>query len=229
MSKNNTSVSIPEALPKIKTKIAKVILSRFEPDESLNEYLLQHPEAKQLSTRGFIIALVSKELFLDAFKFLGHALPKREAIWWACLAARIDNKLTTPSPRQKTLKSALSVAESWVKQPSEDLRRQAEQLAKLTNYQTAPSWAAQAAFWAGPSITPEHEPPVAPPEFLYAHAVFGALSLAAADEDPKKTKQKTIQLLQQGLTIAAGGRGELQAQEKQKSSEENDSLLTAEE
>ena len=50
-------------------------------------------EAKKLLRDGqtpaqFLDVLIEKQQFPDAVRFLAHALPKREAVWWACLCSR---------------------------------------------------------------------------------------------------------------------------------------------
>ena len=51
-------------------------------------------EAKKLLRDGltpvqFLNMLIEKQQFPDAVRFLAHALPKREAVWWACLCSRV--------------------------------------------------------------------------------------------------------------------------------------------
>ena len=33
--------------------------------------------------RDYVALLMERELYPDAVRFLAHALPKREAVWWA--------------------------------------------------------------------------------------------------------------------------------------------------
>src|SRR5664280_1079556 len=41
-----------------------------------------------LHPREFVALLLDKALFPDAVRFVAHALPKREAVWWAWVSAR---------------------------------------------------------------------------------------------------------------------------------------------
>jgi hypothetical protein len=41
-----------------------------------------------MTPSSFVERLCEAELHIDAIRFLAHALPEREAVWWACLAAR---------------------------------------------------------------------------------------------------------------------------------------------
>src|SRR5262247_1712012 len=40
------------------------------------------------SPRRFVGMLMDRGMYLDAVKFLAHALPRREAVWWVWVAAR---------------------------------------------------------------------------------------------------------------------------------------------
>jgi hypothetical protein len=65
-----------------------------------------------------LAALEAKGLVLDAVRLLAQALPKREAIWWACLAAR---DLGPEAAGWATLKAA----EEWVFHPGTAAREAA--------------------------------------------------------------------------------------------------------
>ncbi|WP_431308523.1 DUF6931 family protein, partial [Azospirillum oryzae] len=44
--------------------------------------------APNAPTSAYLKALIDAELYADAIRLLGIALPRREAVWWGCLAAR---------------------------------------------------------------------------------------------------------------------------------------------
>src|SRR6266536_3929242 len=69
-----------------------------------------------LTPRQYLDVLIEKQQYVDAVRFLAHALPKREAVWWACLCAR---KAVGPNP-PAPIQAALQAAEKWVVDPSED-------------------------------------------------------------------------------------------------------------
>src|ERR1051326_6159110 len=100
--------------------------------------------------REFLNLLVEKALFPDAVRFLAHALPKREAVWWACLCA--GQVFATEAPAKMT--AALRAAEQWVEEPSEDHRRAALPAAEVAEFGTPGGCAALAAFWSGGSLGP---------------------------------------------------------------------------
>ncbi|AFU98103.1 secreted protein [Simiduia agarivorans SA1 = DSM 21679] len=147
--------------------------------------------------------LTEKGYYLDAVKLMAHALPKREAVWWACLAARAVQTPETDENNQQ----ALLAAEAWAKKPTEANRLRAKMLGEKTKFRTPSSWAATAASWSAGSMAGDGEPAISPPEYLYAHAVAGAVCLAAVakDEDAPENAYKTF--LAQGINIACGGNG----------------------
>ena len=127
-------------------------------------------EAKKLLRDGmtphqFLDALVEKQQFPDAARFLAHALPKREAVWWACLCARQAHGANAPPPAGP----ALAAAEKWASDPSEDNRRAAQAAATAAGMGAPAGCAAMAAFFSGGSLAPPAAPVVPPGEHLSAH------------------------------------------------------------
>lgn len=161
---------------------------------------LLNPEVKPAF---FLRCLIEKALHLDAVRFLARALPKREAIWWACLCARA---VLGENPDPSVLK-ALEAAERWVYQPSEENRRLAFATAQATQFDHPASWAAMAAFWSGGSMAPPEVPAVPPADNLAGKAVAGAVLLAAVRTEPEKAAEKYLRFLEQGIDIAGGGDG----------------------
>lgn len=187
-------------LIKIEALTAEELLQHFElVGDNADQYVV--PEtAPEVS----IERLASAGLYLDAIKLLAHGLPKRIAVWWACLATRSVQK---PDADQANM-AALLAAETWVKNPTEENRLRCKALGEATKYDTAASWAATSAAWCAGSMAKEGEPEVAPPEHLYAHAVAGSISLAASLEDPEHSTEKYSTFLAQGLDLARGGDGQ---------------------
>lgn len=194
-----------KAFKKIRAQTAREVLDRYELGPTLSAHLVEHPVLPELTPAEFIEQLKAGLLWSDLIVFLAHALPRREAVWWACVVAR---KVVAQEPVMAG--DALSAAEAWVKEPSEAHRRKAEVCAKLSAHEYAASWAAQAAFWANGSITGPNDPPVAPPKYLYAQAVNGAMALALgqaqiqmsqAESAPMLTEAEVVNM---GLRLAAG-------------------------
>ncbi|CAH2602729.1 conserved protein of unknown function [Rhodovastum atsumiense] len=57
----------------------------------------------------------------DALRFLAHALPGREAMWWGCMCATA----TLPAPDLPAERATLAAVEAWVRQPADERRRHA--------------------------------------------------------------------------------------------------------
>lgn len=153
-----------------------------------------------LTPSQFLELLSQKGLYWDALKFLAHALPKREAVWWACLCAR---PLANASSTSKTT-AALEAAERWVTDPTEENRRATFAAAEAVELSTAAGCAAMAAFWSGGSLSLPDTPVVPPPDHLTAHGVACAIQLAVVAREPEKAQEKYQKELALGIEIAKG-------------------------
>lgn len=154
---------------------------------------------------AFLRILTDANCYHDAVKFLAHGLPKREAVWWACLAVR-DSLAGERDPNQI---AAIEAAERWATQPTVDHCRIARQIAEKTAFKSAASWAATAAWWSAGSMAAIGQPEVPPPPFLYAQAVASAICLAAVMPDPLNAAQHYQRYLAIGIDLACGGTGVL--------------------
>lgn len=185
-------------LIKIKHVNADTIAQGIGLDEQAAALLQDYP-----ATADYLNQLITLKFYPDAVRFLAHALPKREATWWACLCAR--NTLTDKTPANQI--QAIELGEAWVYKPTEDNRKPTLAAAEATEYKTAASWAAIAAFWSGDDISPVPQAVIPPDEKLYAKAVIGAVMLAATQGEANKVNDKYLLFLQQGINIASGGDG----------------------
>lgn len=185
---------------KVKAITAQELLDHFELYEDDAEQHLVPDTAPQIS----IERLAEAGFYLDAIKLLAHGLPKRESVWWSCLAARA---VQTPETDEDNI-NALIAAEAWAKNPSEENRLRCRVLGEKTKHKTAASWAATAACWSTGSMAPEGQPAIQTPEYLYAHAVAGAVSLAAALADAENIEEQYQRFLKQGIDLACGGNGQ---------------------
>jgi len=156
-----------------------------------------------------ITALESGGFDLEATRLIAHALPKREAVWWACMCALHTAPPDLPEPDR----AAREAAELWVRQPSDPVRRTAMERAQATGFGTPEAWAAVAAFWSGESMAPEGQPPVPPAPHLTGTAVTGAVALAAVRGDASRRTARLQRFLASGRNIAAGGPGRLSAED----------------
>jgi hypothetical protein len=156
-----------------------------------------------LPAEAFVDRLCAAGLWIDAVRFLAHALPKREAVWWGCLAARA----TLGETPHDAARGAVDAAEAWVYRPNEDNRRAAMAAATAAGNDSPAGWAARGAFWSGGSLAPPEGPVVPPAETLTGAAVAGAVCLAAVQREPEHAPDKYRLFVAQGLDIAGGGTG----------------------
>ena len=151
----------------------------------------------------FVMCLALDKQFPAALAMLAHALPKREAVWWGCIAVRRAN----PPDPNSAADTALSAAEAWVYHPDEQSRQPIGEAATKAGLNTPAGWAAMAAFWSGGSLAPPDSPVVPPQDDLTAKAVAGATTLAAIDDDQQRAAGKSIAFIKIALDIALGGDG----------------------
>jgi hypothetical protein len=149
--------------------------------------------------RAFVELLVARGFHADAVRVIAHALPRREAVWWAWVCARKAAGDNPPPP----IKAALDATERWIVQPTEDHRRQAMAFGEAADFGTPAGAAGLAAFMSTGSLAPPEAPVVPPGEFMAAKAVSGSVTLAAVLKEPERAKEKFSEFVQLGLEVAA--------------------------
>lgn len=142
---------------------------------------------------------------MEATRLLAHALPRREAVWWACMCAAHTEPPDLPEADRK----AREAAELWVRQPSDQNRIGAKQKSDATAVATPKSWIAMAVFYCGNSITPEGQPAMPPKPHIAGRTLSGALVLSAVRSEPKRQVARLQRFLESGRNVAAGGAGRL--------------------
>jgi hypothetical protein len=148
--------------------------------------------------------LAAAGFLLEAAKLTAHALPKREAVWWACMCARHTAPEGVPA-----LADLVAAAETWVRKQSDETRRAAFDLAQAKGLDTPEAWACVGAFWSGDSMAPPGLPKVAPAPHLCGTAVAGSINLAAVRFDPARARARLGRFLDSAREIATGGAGRL--------------------
>lgn len=147
--------------------------------------------------REYLSLLIEHRHFPDAVRFLAHALPNREAVWWAWVCAR---RVAGSEPAPK-VKASLDATENWIAQPNDENRRAAMKAAEAADFGTAAGCAGVAAFFSGGSLAPPDAPAVPPGPGLTAKAVAGAVIFAAVAVEPEKAPEKFRAFLGQGLDV----------------------------
>jgi hypothetical protein len=188
-------------LKKVQVPTAAELCARFPLSDEAKPLL--DPAA---APADFLSRLVEAKQFPDAIRLLAHALPKREAVWWACVCARETLRPEMPGE----IVAALQAAEAWVYQPTEENRRGAMVRAEAARFEAGGSWAAVAAFWSGGSMAPPEAPAVPPGETLTGSAVAGAVLLSAVQHEPEKAEDKYRAFVDAAIDIANGGSGRKQ-------------------
>ena len=182
-------------LSKFAAKNAQEVCARFELGDEARPLL-----RPGLTPAQYLDVLLEKQQYQDATKFLAHGLPKREAVWWACLCAKTAVGASLPPPSAAAIKSA----ERWVMDPNEENRRAAMPAAEEAQFGTPAACAALAAFFSGGSLGPPNVPAIPPAETLSADAVAGSIMLAVVSKEPEKAPEKFRAFLTRGIEIANG-------------------------
>lgn len=188
------------ALPKLASPLTP-LLPRLELDASASALL----QGVATAAEG-VDKLSAAGLLTEALRLTAHALPKREAVWWACMCAQAvpDPQLLAPDAE------AAAAAQAWVRKPADEaLRLAAWDAAQKTSFRSPEAWAAVGAYWSGGSMAPPGQPVVPPPDHLTGVAVSGAVVMAAVRRVPQRAPERMQRFLAAGRDIAAGGAGRM--------------------
>jgi hypothetical protein len=152
-----------------------------------------------------VVRLTERGLMVKAARLCAHALPPREAVWWAarCAAA------TAPADLPQADREAGALAEAWVRKPADATCREAMARAQAAGCKTPEAWAALAAFWSGDSIALPNQPKVPPAPHLAGTAVAGAVILASVRPNAAKQAERLTRFLASAREIAEGGAGRI--------------------
>lgn len=156
-----------------------------------------------VTAADYLSRLMEGGQFGDAAQFLSHALPKREAVWWACLCLRA----TLPEPVDAAEADVLKAVETWVYKPVDENRRAAFELAQAMDFKLPSAFAALAAFFGAGSLGPPDQPEIPPEEALTGSVAYSAIHLAAIRDKPELAEQRYQTFLDRGMDIARGGTG----------------------
>jgi hypothetical protein len=158
--------------------------------------------AKVAGPQEMIAALNQLGEHRDAVAALALMLPRRQAIWWSCLAVRLIPDLADRPVEQL----AVDTAESWVRSQSEADAERAGGTAELCLPDMAAGYAAWGAFWCGASLAPRGQQAVAPAPFLPGVAARSVMILLTVDP-VFGGRLKMADLLEIGSAIMLGDLG----------------------
>ena len=151
----------------------------------------------------FLDALSAAECHEDAVQFLAHAMPRVDAVRWACDCARAAGGDTLPVVASVALAAALR----WAAAPSAQRCQDAAEVAEAEGMQDegAARFVALAAAWSGDSLVAEGLPPTPPPEGLGSAAVAAAVMIAAATGEPAQMGERYRDFIARGMGVARMG------------------------
>lgn len=139
----------------------------------------------------------------DVLKLLAVALPPRETIWWACLAAR-DVVGAAPAALPRTLQAA----EAWVFRPGDDTRAAAETAAELADMDDPSVSCAMAAVYAAGTLgTADRNAYPVSPEILPLLVVKQVAASLSANSARFEDHFRLV--VDRALDIARGGNGQV--------------------
>lgn len=161
------------------------------------------PEARalhqeSLTPEQFVQALDQQGQSAEAIKFLAHALPKREGVWWAWVSVK---KLLGPEP-PPAAQSALDAVQRWIAEPNDDNAMAARTAADVADAGTPPGAVALAVYMSASSLAPPNVAPVPPPPGVANKMLVVALMLATAAPEPPVMQERLRGVVAQGLEVA---------------------------
>lgn len=153
--------------------------------------------------------LIAGAFLLEAARLFAHGLPRREAVWWACMCAAH----TAPPDLPEADRAAEQGARDWVRRQSDDIRRAAMKSAERAGFLTPEAWTAAAAFFSGDSLSAPELPKVPPAPNLTGLAVAGSVVLSSVRARPERQAARLARFLDSARDIAGGGAGHLAAEQ----------------
>lgn len=173
---------LSEANAKLQTKIAA-------PASALPDVVLA-----ELDEKGAVV---------DMLRLMSIALPPRERVWWACLAAR---DFVGPAPENST--PSLDAAEAWVFKPTEENRERAAEAVDHADMEDETTKCALAALYStGKLGVGDMDQHAAPPGGAETMAfVMNLVSLGEMEGDFEVNIQMMID---RAIDIGRGGNGRL--------------------
>lgn len=155
-----------------------------------------------LTPQQYYAELRSRDFLADARRVLTHVLPKRRALWWACLCAT-DAQRVKPAPLGDAVIAAVT---RFVVEPTEEHRRATSPLGQSAGYNTLPGNLAMAAFFSGGSVLAAGLPFLAPRPQVTGRLTSVTIYLASVRRNPRRYKDTLRQYLDLGAAIARGER-----------------------
>lgn len=151
--------------------------------------------------------LDAKGELIDMLHLLAIALPPRERVWWACLAARdYVGPKTEKDPRP------LAAAEAWVFDPNDDNRSAASDAVDQAYVDDDTVHCALAALYFDGTLGPGDLAKYPAPAGAASAAAFG-MNIVALGELSDRFEEHGVILIDRAVDIARGGNGRVEEEE----------------
>jgi hypothetical protein len=155
----------------------------------------------------FVTALWEAGQLLDAARVLACALPRREAVWWACVCARgMDGVVRDPAQQL-----SLAAAEKWVYEPTDEHRTAAYVSVQKCREDSGGKFCALAAAFSEEVLPLGGDQKVEVENSLFPNLVFFIVMQAAGEGEEDLMDQRLQEYLAVGKDIACGGSGKKEA------------------
>lgn len=153
-------------------------------------------------------ALDAEGATVDMLRLLAVALPARERVWWACLAAR---DYIGAAPENNT--PSLAAAEAWVFKPTPENCERVRQTMDTAEVDDDTVYLANAVVFAdgtlGPGELSHHQGPVGAAEV----SAF-AMNVVAMGKHSDRFEAYSQMLIDRAVNIARGGNGRVEGDQK---------------
>lgn len=196
--------------------MSAIILAKVSYDKAADITALYEPEEEIIalvddttSPAGFVSRLMQNQNYRDALHFMFYALPKREAVWLACMLYDEHVASSNSDDDNPPETEAIKLARAWVFHPDEAHRLAAMQQAESDGYRTPESFVAAAVAWSAGSLSGPDNPPVPPAQDLTAKALWASVLMHVYRFDPETIPAKFHRFLDQAIDIANGGTGRM--------------------
>jgi hypothetical protein len=143
---------------------------------------------------AFLNSLAREGKVEDAASVCAYLLPRREAVWWGCLSARMLLGEISPGDR-----APLLAAETWVQQPTEENRRTALDIGMAAESNAPLTWLALAAGWSSGTF---ESTPFPIPAFMTSRAVRISLLIGMRGVDQQERPKQLEICLAEGIRLA---------------------------
>lgn len=151
----------------------------------------------------FVARLREEGMQAEAIAVMARALPVREAIGWACLCDRAT-PVEDDDGRHEAL---LTAVERWVREPEEEHRQAALELARDEPDQGSGQMLGMAVGYSSGRVAVADNPPVEIPTDMIPPMVAGAVMLAASRVEPVDVEETRAGFLERAVEIAVGRGG----------------------